>query len=220
MSTTPANAMYSSGGRTVALPSQRRINKVSPQGGASKYNPENNNVIRIGLSPALGFVDTHQSFLSFRILPTGVNFAKEVRLDECCMSWIQKLTIYAGNGSVLEEIDKYNLLNNLLDKTTAPLGYSSSTGLVLCNSGSKAVRQAKACHLSGYQYCGGLDCSGIMSGEMGVLLPMSYINSEITLEITLAPFAECWVGTELSPGSASYQIDNVEYVAHCLTFSE
>jgi hypothetical protein len=149
MSTTPANMQYTSGGLPVALPSSRRITKVTPQGGQSRYTPSTNNIIRIALSPALGFVDTHQSFLSFRILPVNVNFAKECRMDRCSMSWARKLTITAGNGSLLEELDKSHLFNNLMDMTTAPSGYSESTGRALDNSGSKAVRNAKAAHPRG-----------------------------------------------------------------------
>ena len=212
---------YTSGGLPVALPSSRRITKVTPQGGQSRYTPSTNNIIRIGLSPALGFVDTHQSFLSFRILPVNVNFAKECRMDRCSMSWARKLTITAGNGSLLEELDKSHLFNNLMDMTTAPSGYSESTGRALDNSGSKAVRNAKAAHPRGMQYCSGFENSGILNGMMGVLLPMSYVNSEITIEIELAPFNECFVGTPADPNlPMSYEVNDIEYNVHSLTFSE
>ena len=87
--------MYRSGGKPVAISSTRRIVRVTPEGGTSGYEPDVNPVIRLELSPSLGFLDTHQSYLSFRVKTKGttVNHAKECRLDENCMSWVRDFTI-------------------------------------------------------------------------------------------------------------------------------
>ena len=53
------------------------------------------------------------------------------------------------------------------------------------------------------------------------MLPMSYVNSEITIEIELAPFNECFVGTPADPNlPMSYEVNDIEYNVHSLTFSE
>ena len=95
---TPSSMMYRSGGKPVAISSTRRIVRVTPEGGTSGYEPDVNPVIRLELSPSLGFLDTHQSYLSFRVKTKGatVNHTKECRLDENCMSWVRDFTIYSA----------------------------------------------------------------------------------------------------------------------------
>ena len=67
MSIVVPQLQYSSGGKSVAIAASRRTVKVIPEAGSSTYNPDNNNLIRIDLSPSLGFLDVHNSWLSFRV---------------------------------------------------------------------------------------------------------------------------------------------------------
>ena len=80
MSIVPSNLQYTSGGRPIAIASSRRTVKVIPEAGSSSYNPQTNNTIRIDLSPALGFLDCHNSFLSFRLALFALAFHRYVRM--------------------------------------------------------------------------------------------------------------------------------------------
>ena len=95
MSIVVPQLQYSSGGKSVAIAASRRTVKVIPEAGSSTYNPDNNNLIRIDLSPSLGFLDVHNSWLSFRVRTKAgtVDHTKECRMDKNSMSWVRRLTI-------------------------------------------------------------------------------------------------------------------------------
>ena len=216
--------MYRSGGKPVAISSTRRIVRVTPEGGTSGYEPDVNPVIRIELSPSLGFLDTHQSYLSFRVKTKGdtVDHTKECRLDENCMSWVRDFTIYSSTGAVLENLQHYNLLVNLLHKATCPDDYKESIGKMIDNQGNRAVRNGAMAHSVGSVYNSGFDASGILGGKSNKMLPCGYFQGSLVIELTLAPMKDCFVYTDKdqTAKNGSYQIDNVEYHAHCLSFAE
>ena len=222
MSMIPSYARFQSGGKAVAAPSTRRTVRVFPDAGPSGYNPNNNSVIRLELSPSLGFLDTVNSYLSFRVKPTEgtVNHTKECRMDRNSMSWVQTLTIYSSTGAVLERLENYGLLVNLLHSATTPEDYRSSIQQMIDNSGSRAVRNAAMAHKQGSKFNSGFDASGILGGQTK-LLPCSYFQGPMIIELQLAPFRDCFVGTDNSSGTpASYTIDDVSYHAQVLTFGE
>ena len=195
MSITPANIRYTSGGKPVAIPSSRRIVRVIPESGTSGYNPETNPVIRIPISPSLGFIDTHNSYLSFRVKidPTKVDMTKPCRLDKHAMSWCRTFTIYSSTGAQLEHIESANLLCNMLFQATAPDDYKESIGKMIQNQGDRATRNAAMAHPAGSLFNSGLDFSGIM-GSQSLLLPASFFQGEMMMEFTLDQFQNCFVG--------------------------
>ena len=219
---TPSSMMYRSGGKPVAISSTRRIVRITPEGGTSKYEPDVNPVIRIELSPSLGFLDTHQSYLSFRVKSKDgtVDHTKECRLDENCMSWVRDFSIYSSTGAVLENLQHYNLLVNLLHKTTCPNDYKESIGRMIDNQGNRAVRNGAMAHFAGSVYNSGFDASGILGGKSNKMLPCGFFQGPLVIELTLAPMKDCFVFSNKGTQTGSYQIDNVEYHAHCLSFSE
>ena len=219
---TPSSMMYRSGGKPVAISSTRRIVRITPEGGTSNYEPDVNPVIRIELSPSLGFLDTHQSYLSFRIKSKlgTVDHTKECRLDENCMSWVRDFSIYSSTGAVLENLQHYNLLVNLLHKTTCPDDYKESIGRMIDNQGNRAVRNGAMAHSAGSVYNSGFDASGILGGKCNKMLPCGFFQGPLVIELTLAPMKDCFVFSSKATQTGSYQIDNVEYHAHCLSFSE
>ena len=221
MSIVPSQLQFSSGGKSVAIASSRRTVKVIPEAGSSSYNPDNNNTIRIDLSPSLGFLDCHNSFLSFRIktMENTVDHTKECRLDKNSMSWVRRLTIHSSTGSVLEDLDHYNLCVNLLHTTTGGVEYANSIGQMVDNTGDRAVRNASMANPKGAQFNSGFDASGILSGE-GQYLPLAFMQGPMTIELRLADFKDCFVGTPVTDQTASYEILNVEYHANVLSMSE
>jgi hypothetical protein len=194
-----------------------------PEGGTSGYTPDTNGTIRIELSPSLQFLDTHNSYLSFRIKAKDgtVDLSKECRMDKNSMSWCRSFTIYSSTGSTIEHIDHYNLLTCLTHKTTSPQDYRTSIGQMVDNSGDRAVRNAAMAAPAGKVYNSGFDMSGVLNGgnDDGRLLPLGFMQGPLVLEMVLAPFNECFVGTSASGETASYQIDNCEYHCQCLSFS-
>ena len=136
MSIVPRSLMYKSGGMPIAIAASRRTVKVIPEAGSSKYNPNTNNTIRIDLSPSLGFLDCHNSYLSFRVktMEDTVDHTKECRMDKNSMSWVRRFTIHSSTGSILEDIDHYNLCVNLLHTTTGGTQYSKTIGQMVDNT--------------------------------------------------------------------------------------
>ena len=224
----PNHAKYVAGGLPVGLDSKRRTIKLMPQTGTNGYTPSGTNVIRIDVPPSIGFLDTQNSYLRFSMKISGstVDLRMPCFMDKNAMSWVDRFEVISNNGSVLESIHDYNLLVNLLHKATSPDDYRLTAGKILDNQGCRAERMANLATTSGRQYCVGLDASGIFGGNTKYL-PCQFIQGSLTMEFTLAPFSNCFVGSnpvdingaEVS-SSGSYTIDNVEYIAECISFGQ
>lgn len=219
----PSNAKYIQGGLPVGLDSKRRTVRLVPQTGTGEYTPTGTNIIRLDIPPSLGFLDTQNSYLRFRIkLDTKevIDATKPCFMDRSAMSWCDRFEVISNNGSVLESIHDYNLLVNLLHKATSPDDYRLTAGKMLDNQGSRAERMGNLASKDGRQYCVGLDASGIFGGNTKYL-PCQFIQGALTLEFTLATFADCFVGKQKATASQpSYSIYNVEYVAECISFGQ
>jgi hypothetical protein len=139
-------------------------------------------------------------------------------MDTNCMSWCHRFEIISNNGSVLESIEHYNLLANLLHSATSPGDYRDTAGKILDNQGSKAERAANMAQPDGKMYCAGLDCSGILGGN-SKYLPCQFIQGSLTMEFHLASFAECFSHSN-GTNRGEYEISGVEFVAECLQFGQ
>ena len=161
----PLSAQYAVGGLPISSDSARRTIKLFPQNGTSGYTYGTNGTIRLDLPPSIGFLDVHNSYLSFRVRVdnTVVDMAKPCRLDKHSMSWCRNFTIQSSTGSTIEQLDHYNLLVNLLHKATSPDDYASSIGQMLDGTGDRATRNASLAHPSGKQYVCGFDGTVVVS---------------------------------------------------------
>lgn len=186
--------LFQAGGKSVAIAASRRIVNVVPENGAGPYTEKQDRTIRINLSPALGYLDCHESYLSFRITPKNCDLARPCRMDRSSLSWVKKLTILSSTGAKLEEIDRYNLLSCLMHQQTAGKEYAETVGVQIDSSGDASTRNAAMSHPNGAQYCSGFDCSGILGGETKTL-PLPYLQGSLTLEIEMEEFKNCFVGT-------------------------
>ena len=108
----------------------------------------------------------------------------------------------------------------MLHQATCPKDYKTSIGQMIDNSGDRAARNAAMAHPTGSQFNSGFDCSGILGGKLGSLLPMGYAQGSITVELTLAPMRECFVYTAVAGQTPCYEIDSIAYNAHCLSFAD
>ena len=193
----PSNAKYVQGGLPVGLDSKRRTVRLVPQTGTGEYTPTGTNIIRLDIPPSLGFLDTQNSYLRFRIkIDTDkvIDGTKPCFMDRSAMSWCDRFEVISNNGSVLESIHDYNLLVNLLHKATSPDDYRLTAGKMLDNQGSRVERMGNLASVEGRQYCCGLDASGIFGGNTKYL-PCQFIQGALTLEFTLATFTDCFVGS-------------------------
>lgn len=218
----PTHATYIQGGLPVGLDSRRRNIRLTPQAGPGPYNDISSNIIRIDLPPSIGFLDTQSSYLRFRVKVTHDTNATDLSLGPCrmdanCMSWCHRFEIISNNGSVLESIENYNLLSNLLHSATSPGDYRKTAGRIIDNQGSKAERNANMASPSGKMYCAGLDCSGILGGN-SKYLPCQFIQGSLTMEFHLASFDECF--TQHGERRGTYTISEVEFVAEALQFGQ
>jgi hypothetical protein len=91
------------------------------------------------------------------------------------MSWCHRFEIISNSGSVLESIENYNLLSNILHTATSPGDYRNTAGKLIDNQGSKAERNANMASTKGKMCCAGLDASGILGGN-SKYLPCQFIQ--------------------------------------------
>ena len=63
----PNHAKYTQGGMPIGLDSKRRTIRLVPQTGTGDYTPGGNNMIRIDIPNSIGFLDTQNNYLRFRI---------------------------------------------------------------------------------------------------------------------------------------------------------
>ena len=217
----PKHATYVQGGLPVGLDSKRRTIRLVPQTGTGTYTPGGSNIIRIDIPRTIGFLDTQNSYLRFRlaVAATDVNLQSPCYMDKNGMSWCERFEVVSNNGSVLESIHDYNLLVNLLHKATSPDDYRLTSGKILDNQGSRAERMGNLASTKGRMFCCGLDASGIFGGNTKYL-PCQFIDGALTLEFSLASFSDCFVGTPAAGTSGGYSITNVEYVAECILFGQ
>ena len=218
----PNSAKFQQGGLPVSMDSRRRTISISPQTGTGVYSPTGNNVIRIPLTSSIGFLDCSTSYLRFRVRNKNesIDLAKPCRMDQNCMSWVSKLEILSNTGSSIETIQDYNLLVNLLHKATSPDDYRSSVGRFIDNQGDECERQAAMIRGSGKVYCSGFDGSGILNGSSNRLLPLQFLQGPMVIELTLAPFNDCFVGVGASGKTPEYELDNVEFICDAISMGQ
>lgn len=217
----PNASRYNAGALPVSISSKRRTVRLIPRS-SGEYSPNGTNIIRIDLPPSVGFLDTSQSYLSFKLEFTGATAEQPAsvkgnslvkQLDGDASSWIQRFELISAHGTQLEYIDNYNLLSNLLHKANMGDDYGSSTARITQGHGPESYRAGHS--KKARTYCIGFDCSGIL-GSQAKYLPLKYIQGAIQLELQLAEAKRCCLG----PDDVSYKISNVEYVAECIQFEQ
>ena len=211
----PSASRYNAGALPVSISSKRRTVRLIPRS-SGEYTPSGTNVIRIDLPPSLGFLDTSQSYLSFKLeitSATNQNVTAPLQLDGDASSWIQRFELISAHGTQLEYIDNYNLLSNMLHKANMGADYGDSTARITQGHGEESYRAGHAD--AARTYCIGFDCSGIL-GSQAKYIPLKYIQGAIQLELQLADAKRCCIG----PAGVNYKITNVEYVCECIQFEQ
>ena len=214
MSVVPRSARYNV--LPMGIPSQRRSVRQGVQSGQT-FKPDGTKIIRINL-PQQSYLDCANTYLTFRHKITDVNAETQANItanrgnganNEICMdngafSWIRNLQVQGADGSVLENIQNYNLLSRVLHRATQPNDHNESSASILQGYGDISERQSWGTNGAGRTYAVQLSASGLMSNSK--YLPLKYLQGGLTLQLELDDFAKCH---QADTANYSYTIDQV-----------
>lgn len=224
MSIVPRSARYNV--LPMGVPSQRRSVRQGVQSGNS-FTPEGTKIIRINL-PQQSYLDCANTYLTFNhriTLATGASAVDanlcgganaELAMDNGAFSWIRNVQVQGADGSVLENIQNYNLLARTLHRATQPQDHSETSANVLQGYGSVSERQSWGVNDLGHTYVIQLNASGLMSNSK--YIPLKYLQGGLTLQIELDDFNRSH--QQPATGSYTYKIDQVHLHMDLVDFSD
>lgn len=224
MSIVPRSARYNV--LPMGVPSQRRSVRQGVQSGNS-FTPEGTKIIRINL-PQQSYLDCANTYLTFNhriTLATGASAVDanlcgganaELAMDNGAFSWIRNVQVQGADGSVLENIQNYNLLARTLHRATQPQDHSETSANVLQGYGSVSERQSWGVNDKGHTYVIQLNASGLMSNSK--YIPLKYLQGGLTLQIELDDFNRSH--QQPATGSYTYKIDQVHLHMDLVDFSD
>ena len=188
MSIVPRSARYNV--LPMGIPSQRRSVRQGVQSG-NAFDPAGTKVIRINL-PQQSYLDCSNTYLTFRhkIIngDAGGNKTENTQVltnlmdsdnSESCMdngaySWIRNLQVQGADGTVLENIQNYNLLSRILHRATQPNDHNESSASILQGYGDVSERQSWSSNALGRTYAVQLSASGLLSNSK--YIPLKYLQ--------------------------------------------
>lgn len=225
MSVVPRSARYNV--LPMGIPSQRRSVRQGVQSGQS-FKPDGTKILRINL-PQQSYLDCANTYLTFRHKITdagaetqanittnrGNGANNEICMDNGAFSWIRNLQVQGADGSVLENIQNYNLLSRVLHRATQPNDHNESSASILQGYGDISERQSWGTNVAGRTYAVQLSASGLMSNSK--YLPLKYLQGGLTLQLELDDFAKCH---QADTANYSYTIDQVYLHMDLVDFSD
>lgn len=196
------------------------------------FDPVNSNVARINITAqgVNSFLDGTHGYLQMKVSADNKTTNAVESIDGGVFSLIQRLRIISlGNGTILEDINNYNLLHNILfqhQTDPAKLKVSNAISGTASNLQLDGTAFDNADAFSFYNPDRGtgfadntaasdktLCCpliSGLLSNTTGKALPIG-ASSGIQLEITFAPAADCL--KTAAGGDVNYNIKSLHYYA-------
>ena len=218
----PGGVKYVSKLLPVGMPASsvtRQFNSIN----GTKYDDTNNRIM-IDLQSDC-FMDTKQSYLRFRINnSSGAN----LRLDGSAHSVINRLRIEGPNSTELERIDQYNVLAQAMldaqvseDQSKTNLSCLAGTDYVqvLGPNGAFATCGVRIDNGTSKTFCIPLALSGLLSNDRYV--PLSEVRGPLRIEILLENLANCFTYVTADTADfADVTIDNVAFIAQCVTFND
>jgi hypothetical protein len=225
MSVVPRNARYNV--LPMGIPSQRRSVRQGVQTG-NDFKPTGSKIIRINL-PQQSYLDCANTYLTFRHKITNVNSNDqtavaaalnntadgEICMDNGAFSWIRNIQIQGADGSVLENIQNYNLLSRVLHRATQPNDHNESSASIIQGYGDITERQSWGCNAEGRVYAIQLSASGLLSNSK--YIPLKYLQGGLTIQIELEDFSKCH---QAPNANFSYLINNVYLHMDLCDFSD
>jgi len=232
--------------KSVALPDSIKYARLPPKSVAGQahlrrfassngttFDPVNNSIIRIPVtgSGVNTFLDGHNGFLRMKISAdntTASSPQEDHRIDGGLFSLIQRLRILdRKSGSILVDVQNYNLLHNTLWKFTTDEGglaishATAGTPEALRGSGndpsavgyftSYISTEGKFFDVTSASYDMVLTTpliNGFLNNTKNLAIPLG-ASGGFEIELTLAPSNECMVGTT----TTAYNVKSCEYWA-------
>lgn len=195
--------------------SNRRIFNSTNQ---STFTGSKTTVIRIMVGGAYGdYIDTDQSYLKFTINNTTKNNAdpavnQPANLDNHASCFFSRLEIY-HNGKQIEDIDKYNLLNSVINDVFKDQLHMGNIGGMIEGTDEDGENGVQLAAGGSRTFCLRLPSGFLNSMKM---LPLTYINGEFEIRLTLEDPVVC-----LKSGAATntngYTMTDVSFVGQVIT---
>lgn len=228
MSVVPRSARYNV--LPMGIPSQRRSVRQGVQTGNS-FKPDGTKIIRINI-PQQSYLDCSNTYLTFRHKihdtdgsQTNVIAQSNLKTDDACnseicmdngaYSWIRNIQVQGADGTVLENIQNYNLLSRVLHRATQPNDHNESSASILQGYGDISERQSWGTNTLGRTYAIQLSASGILSNSK--YIPLKYLQGGLTIQIELDDFNRCH---QANATGYSYTIDQVYLHMDLVDFSD
>lgn len=198
----------------------------------TNFDPVNSNVARINITAqgVNSFLDGTHGYLQMKVSCDNKTTNSVSQVDGGIFSFIQRLRIISlGNGTILEDINNYNLLHNILfqhQTDPAKLKVSNAISGTAANldlvgttfndadlyevyNPDKGMNFADNTAASDKTFCCPL-ISGLLSNTTGKALPIG-ASSGIQLEITFAPANDCL--KSVAADDLNYNIKSLHYYA-------
>ena len=198
------------------------------------FDPVNNSIIRIPVtaSGVNSFLDGHNGYISMKLSAAGKATNEAQKIDGGVFSLIQRLRIISrGNGAILEDVNNYNLIHNMLycyQTDEGGMKISSATAGTSHNLMGDGADPSAAGYETVYNSTEGLGfagntaasdltlttplVSGFLNNTKGLAIPLG-ASQGIEIEITLAPALECMVSTT----ECAYSVLSCHYFAPVFT---
>ena len=207
-----------------------KLVRFTPSNG-NTFDPVNSNIVRIPVT-ATGnsFLDGSHSYLQIKISADNKTTNEAQTIDGGIWACLQRCRILCKNsGQVLEDINNYNLLHNLLfryqtssDKLQHHNAVSGTPPNLVNDAASdrddfdftQCRKFATNTAASDMVLCMPL-ISGFLSNTKGLYVPLGASGSALEIELTLAPALSCMVGTT----DVNYNVKSVHYYAPIVSIS-
>jgi len=200
----------------------------------TEFTPDNNNIIRVPITAngINAFLDGAHSYLQFKVSADNKTTNEAQTLDGGIFCIIQRLRIICRNsGAILEDINNYNLLHNILFKyQTDPSklphhnAVSGTAPSMEVTGTNNPANNNVTCDFSEYKpsmsrrFAGNTAASDMtlcmpiisafLSNTKGLYIPLG-ASGGIEIEITLASAATCMVATN----DVNYKVKSCHFFA-------
>ena len=206
------------------VPARKKVRRYQPEN-SSVFSPSSTSVIRIPVRDN-AFLDGQNSYLKFKLKNTSGTAGAKLKLDYQASAIITRLRILVG-GVVAEDIERVNLLNNVLTQVQGSEDYHKALQII---SGVGEEDADNTNNISGAvinQNTSREFCIPIFSGLLncGKYLPLNLFKSNsLTIELYLENAIDIglWytvdtanppVTTYLNGTAPAYEVSSVEYIA-------
>lgn len=199
-----------------SVPSRRFTTRHMPTGQSSGYKA--GQTISFHL-PQSSYLDTQSSYIKYNLKLTAttnnMTFLSSNNL-------IQRCVVRDGQNNIIEDINNYHYLHNLIRRAMAPADQDRGRNILYGSGFEDIVTPASATNGATSDlkdFIITLDLSGIFGNQIKYL-PLQHIQNGLYLDLTLAPNADVFVYSAATADGRTYELNNVMYVCDIVEFNE